>query len=213
MSTRIITISRQFGSGGRTIAKEVAKRLGYAYYDKEIIEKVAEKTGFDPKYIEENGEYAPGKSIFSLASSFIGSSRVMGGMSAYDYLWVTQRNTILDIVEQGSCVIVGRCADYILRDRKDALHVFIHASMEARAIRIVNRYGESDKKPEERLKEKDSKRSVNYKHFTGRVWGDCRNYDITLNSDTVGIERSVQIIVDLAQGESKSVLVDKENLR
>ncbi len=213
MSTRIITISRQFGSGGRTIAKEVAKRLGYAYYDKEIIEKVAEKTGFDPKYIEENGEYAPGKSIFSLASSFIGSSRVMGGMSAYDYLWVTQRNTILDIVEQGPCVIVGRCADYILRDRKDALHVFIHASMEARAIRIVNRYGESDKKPEERLKEKDSKRSVNYKHFTGRVWGDCRNYDITLNSDTVGIERSVQIIVDLAQGESKSVLVDKENLR
>lgn len=213
MSTRIITISRQFGSGGRTIAKEVAKRLGYAYYDKEIIEKVAEKTGFDPKYIEENGEYAPGKSIFSLASSFIGSSRVMGGMSAYDYLWVTQRNTILDIVEQGPCVIVGRCADYILRDRKDALHVFIHASMEARAIRIVNRYGESDKKPEERLKEKDSKRSVNYKHFTGRVWGDCRNYDITLNSDTVGIERSVQIIVDLAQGESKSVLVDKENLQ
>ncbi len=213
MSTRIITISRQFGSGGRTIAKEVAKRLGYAYYDKEIIEKVAEKTGFDPKYIEENGEYAPGKSIFSLASSFIGSSRVMGGMSAYDYLWVTQRNTILDIVEQGPCVIVGRCADYILRDRKDALHVFIHASMEARAIRIVSRYGESDKKPEERLKEKDSKRSVNYKHFTGRVWGDCRNYDITLNSDTVGIERSVQIIVDLAQGESKSVLVDKENLQ
>ena len=112
MSTRIITISRQFGSGGRTIAKEVAKRLGYAYYDKEIIEKVAEKTGFDPKYIEENGEYAPGKSIFSLASSFIGSSRVMGGMSAYDYLWVTQRNTILDIVEQGPCVIVGRCAYY-----------------------------------------------------------------------------------------------------
>ena len=213
MSTRIITISRQFGSGGRTIAKEVAKRLGYAYYDKEIIEKVAEKTGFDPKYIEENGEYAPGKSVFSLASSFIGSSRVMGGMSAYDYLWVTQRNTILDIVEQGPCVIVGRCADYILRDRKDALHVFIHASMEARAIRIVNRYGESDKKPEERLKEKDSKRSVNYKHFTGRVWGDCRNYDITLNSDTVGIERSVQIIVDLAHGESKSVLVDKENLQ
>lgn len=211
MSTRIITISRQFGSGGRTIGKEVAKRLGYAYYDKELIEKVAEKTGFDPKYIEENGEYAPGKSIFSLASSFIGSARVMGGMSAYDYLWVMQRNTILEIVEEGPCVIVGRCADYILRDRKDALHVFIHASMEARAIRIVQRYGESDKKPEERLKEKDSKRAVNYKHFTGRVWGDCRNYDICLNSDTVGIERSIQMIIDLAQGESKSILVDPEN--
>ena len=128
---RIITVSRQFGSGGRTIAKGVAERLGMAYYDKELIKKVAEKTGFSDEYIEKNGEYAPSKSFFSLASSFIGAPRVMGGMSAYDYLWVVQRNAILEIVEKEPCVIVGRCADYILKDRQDCLNVFIHAPMEA----------------------------------------------------------------------------------
>ncbi|MCR5808770.1 MAG: HutD family protein [Clostridiales bacterium] len=199
MGRTIITISRQFGSGGRTIAKAVAEKLGYAYYDREIIEKVSEMTGFAPEYIEENGEYAPGKTIFSLAGSFLGSSRAMGGMSAYDYLWVMQRNAILEVADEGPCVIVGRCSDYILKDREDALHVFIHAPMDARAKRIVEKYGESDKRPEERLKEKDSKRSVNYKHFTGRVWGDCRNYDICLNSDVVGIEKCVDIIADLAK--------------
>lgn len=199
MSKRIITVSRQFGSGGRTIAKAVAERLGYTYYDKELIEKVAEMTGFDPKYIEENGEYAPGKSIFSLASSYISSSRVMGGMSAYDYLWVVQRNAILEIADKECCVIVGRCADQILRDREDALHVYVHAPMEARAERIVRLYGESEKKPEERLKEKDSKRSVNYKHFTGQVWGDSRNYDLCLNSEKLGIEKCIELIVQLAK--------------
>lgn len=199
MSKRIITVSRQFGSGGRTIAKAVADRLGYTYYDRELIEKVAEMTGFDPKYIEENGEYAPGRSIFSLASSYIGSSRVMGGMSAYDYLWVVQRNAILEIADNECCVIVGRCADQILKDRDDALHVFVHAPTEARAERIVRLYGESSKKPEDRLKEKDSKRSVNYKHFTGQIWGDSKNYDLCLNSDKLGIEKCIRMIVDIAK--------------
>ena len=198
MTKRIITISRQFGSGGRTIAKSVAEKLGYKYYDKEIIEKVSEMTGFDPKYIEENGEYAPGKSIFSLAGSFISSSRSMGGMSAYDYLWVMQRNAVIEIADEGDCVIVGRCADYILRDRPDAMHVFIHAPMESRAERIVKKYGESDKKPFDRLKEKDSKRSVNYKHFTGETWGDARNYDLCLNSDKLTIRKCVEVICDFA---------------
>lgn len=199
MSKRIITVSRQFGSGGRTIAKAVAERLGIAYYDKELIKKVAEKTGFSSEYIEENGEYAPGRSIFSLASSYIGAPRVMGGMSAYDYLWVVQRNAILEIVEKEPCVIVGRCADYILKDRNDVLNVYIHAPMEARAERIVRLYGESEKKPEDRLKEKDSKRAINYKHFTGETWGDARNYDLCLNSDKIGIEKCVEMIIELAK--------------
>ncbi|MBO4847781.1 MAG: HutD family protein [Clostridia bacterium] len=210
MSRSIITVSRQFGSGGRTIAKAVAERLGYAYYDSEIIEKVAEKTGFAPEYIEENGEYAPGKSIFSLAGSVLGSARVMGGMSTYDYLWVAQRNAVIEAAEEGPCVIVGRCADFILKDREDALHVFINAPMEARAKRIVERYGENENKPEDRLKEKDTKRGLNYKHFTGRVWGDCRNYDICLNSDVVGIDKCVDIIVDLAKSEDHRTKFDNE---
>ena len=180
---RIITVSRQFGSGGRSIAKAVAERLGYAYYDKELIKKVEEKTGFSPEYIEEHGEYAPSKSFFALASSYIGAPRVMGGMSAYDYLWVVQRNAILEIVE------------------KDALHVFIHAPMEARAERIVRLYGDSEKKPEDRLKDKDSKRAINYKHFTGGTWGDSNNYDLCLNSETFGIQKCVDLIVELASIE------------
>ncbi len=196
---RVITISRQFGSGGRTIAHAVAERLGMAYYDKELIKKVAEKTGFSAEYIEQNGEYAPSKSFFALASSYIGAPRVMGGMSAYDYLWVVQRNAILEIVEKEPCVIVGRCADFILKDRSDAMHVFIHAPVPARAERIVRLYGESEKKPEDRLKDKDSKRAINYKHFTGGTWGDCNNYDLCLNSETFGIEKCVDIIVEMAK--------------
>ena len=199
MSKRIITVSRQFGSGGRTIAKAVAERLGVAYYDKELIQKVAEKTGFSSEYIEENGEYAPSRSIFALASSYIGAPRVMGGMSAYDYLWVVQRNTIIEIADTEPCVIVGRCADYILRDRDDVLNVFVHAPTEARAERIVRLYGENEKKPEDRLKDKDSKRAINYKHFTGRTWGDANNYDICINSDKLGIDKCVDLIVSVAE--------------
>ena len=127
MKKSIITISREFGSGGRTIGHQVADKLGYPYYDKELIKKVAEKTGFDPNYVEEYGEYSPGKSLLSLLSSYTGTHGTMGGMSVYDFLYVVQRKAILEVADQGPCVIVGRCADYILKDREDALHVFIHA--------------------------------------------------------------------------------------
>ena len=96
---------------------------------------------------------------------------------------------------------MGRCADYILKDREDALHVFIHADEAFKAERIVRLYGESEKKPEERLKEKDTKRAVNYKHFTDRTWGDCRNYDLSLNSGKLGIDHCVELIVQLANEE------------
>lgn len=125
MSKKIITISREFGSGGRSIGKEVAKQLGISYYDKELIKKTAAKTGFDEKFIEEHGEYATGKSFLSYFSSFMGSN--IQKLSAADFLWVMQRQIILDLAETESCVIVGRCSDYILKDRKDCLHVFIHA--------------------------------------------------------------------------------------
>ena len=122
-------------------------------------------------------------------------------MSVYDFLYVVQRKAILEVADQGPCVIVGRCADYILKDREEALHVFIHADEAFKAERIVRLYGESEKKPEERLKEKDTKRAVNYKHFTDRTWGDCRNYDLSLNSGKLGIDRCVDLIVQLANIE------------
>lgn len=199
MNTKIITISREFGSGGRSIGKAVAKELGWDYYDQELVRHVAEKTGFAEKYVEETGEFAPSKSRLAYALSAVGAPEIMNGMSASDYLWTVQRRVILDLAEKGNCVIVGRCADYILEDRDDCLNVFIHASMEYRSRRIVLLYGETDKAPEKRLNEKDKKRSVNYYHYTGREWGNPHNYDMCLNSGALTPELCVQTILDVAQ--------------
>ena len=197
MKKKIIAISREFGSGGRTIGRQVAQELGFEFYDKELIEKVAEESGFDKQYIEEQGEYAPAKSSFAYA--FIGRDR--NGMSISDYIWQAQRKIILSLAEKGNCVIVGRCADYILQDREDCLNVFIHADMEKRAERIVKLYGETDKAPKKRLEEKDKKRKVNYRYYTDREWGASQNYHICLDSGEFGIERCAKIIAELAREE------------
>lgn len=195
MKKRIITISREFGSGGRTIGKMLAERLGIPCYDKELIEKLSQATGFDPKYIEEQGEYAPSKNLFSYA--FVG--RNINGMSVSDYLWNEQRKKILELAEQESCVIVGRCADYILREREDVLNVFVHAPVADRAKRIVEVYGETAVAPELRLREKDKKRSINYKYYTEQEWGRSQNYHLTIDSSAFGIKGCVDMIFDLVK--------------
>ncbi len=196
MEKKIITISREFGSGGRTIGREVANRLGIPFYDKELVEQIALESGFAPQFIEENGEHAPGKSRLSYAFASQGVPGVMNGLSTADFLWSIQCSVILQLAEQGPCVIVGRNADYILKDRADCLDVFIHADMDYRADRIVRLYGESEKSPVSRLQEKDKRRQINYQHYTGRVWGNASNYDICLNSASLGIENCVDIIVE-----------------
>ena len=190
----IITISREFGSGGRTIGKLVAERLGYQFYDRELVNKVAERSGFSPEFIEESGEYASAKSSLLFAMATAGQYSA-DGLSMHDRLYIEQTRCIEELAEQGKCVIVGRCADYILRDNKDCLHVFIHADMASRAKRIVERYGEKDKSPEKRLAEKDQKRRVYYKNYTGRNWGQAQNYDLCLNSGVLGEEACVELIV------------------
>ena len=197
MEKKIITISREFGSGGRTIGRAVAEKLGIPFYDKELVDQIALESGFAPQFVEENGEHAPGKSFFSYAFAHQGVPGIMNGLSTADFLWNIQCNVILQLAEKGPCVIVGRNADYILKDRKDCLHAFIHADIDYRAHRIVTRYGESDKSPENRLQEKDKRRRVNYQHYTGRSWGTAQNYDICLCSSTVGIETCADILVSL----------------
>ena len=123
----------------------------------------------------------------------------MNGLSTADFLWSIQCNVILQIADQGSCVIVGRNADYILKDREDVLHAYIHADDAFRAERIVRLYGESEKKPEARLQEKDKRRKVNYQHYTGRNWGDAQNFDICLDSAKLGVETCADIIVDIVK--------------
>lgn len=195
---RIITISREFGSGGRTIGKLVAEKLGYRFYDRELVDKVAERSGFSPEFIEESGEYASARNslLFALATA---SQYSPNGLSMHDKLYIEQTKIIEELAQEGGCVIVGRCADYILRDHKDCLHVFIHADMESRAKRIVARYGEQDKSPEKRLAEKDQKRKVYYKNYTGRSWGQAQNYDLCLNSGVLGVELCAQLVVEAAK--------------
>ncbi|MGN0156893.1 MAG: AAA family ATPase [Lachnospiraceae bacterium] len=194
---KIITISREFGSGGRTIAKEVAEKLGYAFYDKELIEKAAKESGLSEQYIEEHGEAAPGKSIFGYA--FIGRDSL--GASVGDYLWNIQRKIIEELAQKGNCVIVGRCADYILKDREDCLNVFIHASEEAKKERIVKLYGETEDTPQKRLHEKDKARAMNYKYYTDQTWGMAKNYHLALSSSELGIEECVKIITYYAKNK------------
>ena len=144
MTNKVITISRQFGSGGRSIGKAVAEKLGIPYYDKELVDKVAKESGFSHEFIEEIGEYA------SVTSSFL-------------------------------------------------FNIFIHSDMAHRAARVRERYGETSKPMEKRLQEKDSKRKVYYKHYTNRNWGEAENYDVCLDSGTLGVDKCVEIVCDIAQ--------------
>jgi len=199
MEKKVITISREFGSGGRTIGHLVAQQLGIPFYDKELVEQIALESGFAPQFVEEHGEHAPGRSIFSYTFAHHSVPGIMNGLSTADFLWSIQCSVILQLAEKGPCVIVGRNADYILKDRPDCLHTFIHANNEFRAERIVELYGESEKSPETRLQEKDKRRRVNYHHYTGRNWGASQNYDISLNSSVIGIEKCADIIVSLVR--------------
>ena len=199
MEKKIITISREFGSGGRTIGHLVAEKLGIPFYDKDLVDHIALESGFAPNYIEEHGEHSPGNSIFSYAFAHQSVPGVMNGLSTADFLWNVQCNVILQLAEKGPCVIVGRNADYILKDRQDCLHAFIHADKDFRADRIVRLYGESEKSPQIRLQEKDKRRKVNYHHYTGRTWGAAQNYDICLDSSKLGIETCADIILSIVE--------------
>ncbi len=199
MEKKIITISREFGSGGRSIGRQVAEKLGIPFYDKELVDKIALESGFAPQFVEEHGEHAPGKSKLSYAFAHQGVPGVMNGLSTADFLWSIQCSTILQLAEEGPSVIVGRNADYILKDRKDCLHVFIHADDDFRSDRIVRLYGESEKSPEARLAEKDKRRQINYQHYTGQTWGMAQNYDLCLNSSHLGIDRCVEIILSMVK--------------
>jgi cytidylate kinase len=199
MSNRIITISRQFGSGGRTIGRQLAQKLEIPCYDAELIEKIAEKSGFSKEYIKERGEYAVSGNWF--ANAFSGRDR--NGHSLQDDLWVIQQKVIQELAEKESCVIVGRCADYILREKADCLRVFIHADIASRAKRIVEQYGERADSPEQRLKDKDKRRRAYYQIYTDTKWGNVENYDITLNSGALGIEKCAEILADLYRSAEK----------
>lgn len=193
MAKRIITISRQFGSGGRTVGKELAEKLNYKYYDREIIEKIAEESGFSQEFIEETEEKDTYRGLFNIGLL----ARDYRGMSVDDYIWEAQTKIIKEIADSGEkAVIVGRCSDYILRDREDTIHVFVHADLKKRKRRVREKYGDREVSLEKRLKDKDKRRKVYYKFYTDREWGDVENFTMTLNSGELGIDNCVKLIAE-----------------
>ena len=191
MPNRVITISREFGSGGRTIGKLVAEKLGIPCYDAELIEKIAEQSGYSAEYIKQEVEYGTGgwlSAVFADRST---------GLTNQDKMFSIQSRIIQELANEGPCVIVGRCADFVLKDKADCLNVFIHASMEKRAERIVKEYGERAESPEKRLKEKDKRRAAYHRFYTDMKWGHAQNYHVCLDSGEFGIEKCAEIIAQL----------------
>lgn len=191
MTKRIITISREFGSGGRFIGEEVAKKLGIACYDKNIIEKIAEQSGMSPEYIAEKAELSPRKGLFAYAFS----GRNTAGKSVEDIVYEAQREVILKIAEKESCVIIGRNADFILKDREDILNVFIHGNLPEKTERICRLYHVDAAAAEKMMADIDKRRMTNYNFYTEQKWGKAENYTLTLNSSQLGYELCEKIIL------------------
>ena len=202
MEKRIITISREYGAGGLPVGRIVAEKLGIPFYDKKLVEHVAEESGFAPKFIEEHGEHSPSGSMFSYAFAPQGVPGVMNGLSTSDYLWNVQCNVILQLAEKGPCVIVGRNADYILKDRKDVLNVCLHADIPHRVERVLEA-NPDEKNPEGRIAARDKRRRLNYQHYTGRTWAMSQNYHICLDTSVLGYEQCAEIILNAVKNSKE----------
>ena len=192
MAKRIITISREFGSGGRFIGEEVARKLGVAYYDKTIIDEIAEQSGLSPDYIQESAELSPKKGLFGYA--FAG--RDMTGKSVEDIVHEAQRKIILELAEKEACVIIGRNADFILKDRNDVLNVFIHGDMPQKIQKTCRVYNVSEREAVKMIADTDKRRMTNYNFYTEQKWGMAGNYTLSLNSSVLGYDMCQKVIMD-----------------
>lgn len=192
----IITISREFGSGGHEIGQKLADRLGVPLYDRAIIDKAAEKTGLSAEYIAEHEQRYTSSLMFNLA---MGNYSRTGELPLHDQIDIVQSDIIRGYAKEGSCVIVGRCADYVLEDDFETLNVFIYASDEAKLERISERISGEVRTAAKLIKETNRMRSKHYNYFTGKIWGDRANYDLMLNSSKLGLDGCVDMIINAAE--------------
>lgn len=199
MKKRVITISREFGSGGRSIAKTLADKLGYAYYDEALVKKIAEKSGYSEEFINERGEDATSTSSFLFNYARTAGGTVENVYAASDRIYTITQQIIKALPDETPCVIVGRCSDYILADREDTLHVFIYADMDFKKRRILEKYGETQEHIEKRIAAKSKRRKVYYETYTGRPFGRCDNFDLCLNSGKLGLDACVDVIAGLSE--------------
>lgn len=185
----VITISREYGSGGRYIGRLVADKLGIKFYDKDLVTAVSEKTGLSEEYIENNEQKR--RALEALNNGYYFS------LSNSDELFVKESELIKELASKESCVIIGRCSDFILKDMENVTNVFVYSSMDNRIKRATEMYGLREKNAEKEIKNVDKQRSNHYKYYTGKKWGENENYDICINSDKLGVERSADLICQI----------------
>lgn len=208
---RYITISREYGSGGNSIGKLVAEKLNLPFYDKEIIDMTAKDSGLSPDFIKETEQNISSGLLYTLllGASYAapGTSNISQGISSgepnlplADQVFNAQRKVIIELAKKGSCVIVGRCADYILRhceeiEKDQVLNVFIYAPLEDKVKRAIEQKGLNPETAEREVKQIDKRRANHYNTFTERTWGNRSHYDLMINSSLLGIEKSAELIV------------------
>ena len=199
----IITIARQYGSGGREIGEKVAERLGIALYDKELITEAATRGSLDEKVTKQADESAANSLLYTLAmgSNVLGTTMHFGyKMPLNDKLFILQSEVIKEYAKADSCVIIGRCADYVLRDEERLLRIFVYGDLDHREARIKERHPEL--KPSQIIdviNKTDKRRSSYYNFYTGNKWGKYDNYDLAINSSTLGIDGCVNLICACAE--------------
>jgi len=187
----VVTIAREYGSGGRYIGKLVAEKLGIKLYDKEFITKIAQETGFSEEYIE--GHEQKRNALANLNNGYY------AGLNNADALFIQESEMIKKIADRESCVIIGRCADFILKDRENVLKVFVYSDMEDKMKRATEIYGMHKAKAEKEIKRINKLRANHYKYYTEKEWNNPENYDICLNSDTFGVEKVADMICDMVR--------------
>lgn len=201
---RIITIGREFGSGGREFGKRLADELGIAYYDREIMEEIAKRTQLAESYIQHIVEGAPGIWTPITVGKTLHGAEPDYLLRQYASVYSEQANAIRDLAERSDCVIVGRCADYILRDR-DPLRLFIYADMPSKLARCREKSHEddglNDRKLARKIRRVDRNRARYYSYYTGRRWGDRNNYDLMINTSTMPIKAAVHSLAELLRAE------------
>ena len=186
-----ITISREYGSGGRYIGQLVADKLGIKLYDKEFVEKLAVETGLSKEYIENNEQKRNALDTLNNGYYF--------GMNNSDELFIKESELIKEIASKEPCVIIGRCADFILKDKKNVIKIFVYSSMEDKVKRAIKFYGLDEKTANKEIKRINKLRSSHYKYYTEKEWRDNSNYDICINSDTLGVEKSAELICNMIE--------------
>lgn len=200
----IINIGRQIGSGGRIIAKKLADEFSCKFYDKEILNLAAKESGFNEKFFEQNDEQKGFlKSIFHIHAPLLGENNFYKNNFSQDSLYQFQSDAIRKAAEGGSCVFVGRTADYILRDCKNAVSVFITANIDHRIQRVCKRHNFDRATARKYIRSKEDERASYYNYYTGKKWGHSESYDLCINSSILGIDETEKFIADFIRKRFK----------